>query len=381
MPTALSSGSAQKKKDEEEARKKEMAELFAASIKQPKVPLGAECNHISGCRGQSCPPSWTRWGRRRFVGLQLRFFSRRFGYVLNSAILFSGRSGSEEHCLRVLQEGSLSKGDARISQHAKTAARLPIWFSSVSNRCVSQGFKCKFAHDLAVERKTQKIDVFSDKCVGSQTRGPLFPAFTPPAGPIRMSKLTAFAPGREGQGQSRASDAQGRPSSHNHTFADALSRRPCTPPPYCRRDNETMENWDQEQLEAAILEKETGNVNRPTDIICKHFLDAIEKKQYGWFWTCPNGGNDCKYRHALPPGYVMKSQLKALAAEEAANRRTIEDEIEEARSKIEGATPVTEAVFREWKRRKARARASPRESCSARVDGGLREGCCHTGGR
>lgn len=29
------------------------------------------------------------------------------------------------------------------------------------------------------------------------------------------------------------------------------------------------------------------------------------------FWKCPNG-SDCKYRHALPPGYVLKSQMKEL---------------------------------------------------------------------
>ena len=29
----------------------------------------------------------------------------------------------------------------------------------------TKGFKCKFAHDLAVERKGGKIDVFSDRCV------------------------------------------------------------------------------------------------------------------------------------------------------------------------------------------------------------------------
>ena len=29
----------------------------------------------------------------------------------------------------------------------------------------TKGFKCKYSHDLAVERKTQKIDLVSDKCV------------------------------------------------------------------------------------------------------------------------------------------------------------------------------------------------------------------------
>jgi hypothetical protein len=61
--------------------------------------------------------------------------------------------------------------------------------------------------------------------------------------------------------------------------------------------------------------------------VCKHFLDAVEKKQYGWFWTCPNGGKDCHYRHALPAGYVLKSQMKALLEEEG-EKLSIEEEIE-----------------------------------------------------
>jgi hypothetical protein len=54
----------------------------------------------------------------------------------------------------------------------------------------------------------------------------------------------------------------------------------------------------------------------------------VEKKQYGWFWVCPNGGKDCHYRHALPPGYVLKSQMKALLEEES-EKIAIEDEIED----------------------------------------------------
>ena len=29
------------------------------------------------------------------------------------------------------------------------------------------------------------------------------------------------------------------------------------------------------------------------------------------FWQCPNG-KECKYKHALPPGYVLKSQMKVM---------------------------------------------------------------------
>lgn len=61
--------------------------------------------------------------------------------------------------------------------------------------------------------------------------------------------------------------------------------------------------------------------------VCKYFLEAVEKKQYGWFWVCPNGGKDCHYRHALPPGYVLKSQMKALLEEET-EKISVEEEIE-----------------------------------------------------
>lgn len=45
------------------------------------------------------------------------------------------------------------------------------------------------------------------------------------------------------------------------------------------------------------------------------------------FWVCPNGGKNCHYRHALPPGYMLKSQMKALLEEEA-EKIAIEEEIE-----------------------------------------------------
>ena len=46
---------------------------------------------------------------------------------------------------------------------------------------------------------------------------------------------------------------------------------------------EGMEDWDQEQLEKVINDKH-GN-ERPsntTEIICKFFIDAVEKRMYGW---------------------------------------------------------------------------------------------------
>jgi hypothetical protein len=222
----------QKRKAEEEAQKRELNEIFVATIKQPKVPDGAHavCRHCSA--SLTHPPP---------------------GVDPKSVVCEFFRKGS-----------------------------------------CTKGFKCKFSHDLGVERKVAKPDMYADR--------------------------------RDGE-------------------------------------SETMEDWDQEKLEAAIAAKHgSHNVNRPTDIICKHFLDAIEKKQFGWFWICPGGGDECKYRHALPPGYVMKSQIKALAAEAAANKKTLEEEIEEQRSSMAATTPVTEEVFQAWKRRKLAAKASAQEA-------------------
>lgn len=76
----------------------------------------------------------------------------------------------------------------------------------------------------------------------------------------------------------------------------------------------------------------------------------MEKRQYGWFWKCPNG-SDCKYRHALPPGYVLKSQMKELLEAEAAkNARDITEVIEEERAAVEAKTPITEEVRRPGRR-------------------------------
>ncbi|KAG0572665.1 hypothetical protein KC19_VG115100 [Ceratodon purpureus] len=149
----------------------------------------------------------------------------------------------------------------------------------------AKGFKCKYSHDLSVERKGEKIDIYSDQ-----------------------------------------------------------------------RDDETMDEWDQETLEKAVAAKANEyNNNKPTEIVCKHFLDAVERKQYGWFWTCPNGGKDCHYRHALPPGYVLKSQMKALLEEEG-EKLTIEEEIENQRHMTKTTTPMTAELFADWKRKKAEAR-------------------------
>ncbi|KAL9239270.1 hypothetical protein vseg_013609 [Gypsophila vaccaria] len=185
---------------------------------------------------------------------------------------------------------------------AVTQPKVPIGVDPKSILCeyfkvgqCTKGFKCKFSHDLNVQRKGEKIDIYSDK----------------------------------------------------------------------RDDEDTMEDWDQEMLEKAIAEKSKEyQQNKPTEIVCKHFLDAVERKQYGWFWVCPNGGKSCQYRHALPPGYVLKSQMKALLEEES-DKMAIEDEIEEQRSKVKVSTPMTPELFAQWKKKKLDEKAASMASQTA----------------
>ncbi|KAJ7830881.1 hypothetical protein B0H14DRAFT_2806023 [Mycena olivaceomarginata] len=144
-----------------------------------------------------------------------------------------------------------------------------------------KGNKCKFSHDLNVDRKVEKKNLYADS---------------------REDKM-----------------------------------------------NDTMDTWDQEKLAQVVLSK-TGNPRTTTDIVCKHFIQAIETQKFGWFWECPNG-EDCQYRHALPPGFVLKSQKKA--AEEAAKSKVIslEEFLEVERHKLgTNLTPVTPESFAVWKK-------------------------------
>ncbi|KAK1352628.1 hypothetical protein POM88_053059 [Heracleum sosnowskyi] len=87
--------------------------------------------------------------------------------------------------------------------------------------------------------------------------------------------------------------------------------------------------------------------------VCKHFLEVVEMNQYGWFWVFPNGGKSCHYRHALPPGYILKSQMKALLEKEV---EKISEDIENQRAKVITSTPMTPELFLEWKKKKMEAR-------------------------
>ncbi|CAL8468173.1 g7712 [Coccomyxa elongata] len=208
--------------------------------------------------------------------------------------------GPDQKADKKAAEAARAKELAELFAVAIKQPKVPVGVDPKSVVCeyfrhgqCTKGFKCKFSHDLNVERKGGKIDVFSDR------RGP-----------------------EEGE--------------------------------------EGMDDWDQEKLEAVVNQKHGTERNRPTDIICKFFLDAVERKQYGWFWQCPNG-KDCKYRHALPPGYVLKSQMKELLEAEAASHKPIEDEIDEERRKVDAKTPITEETFSRWREERKAEKARKRD--------------------
>ena len=70
------------------------------------------------------------------------------------------------------------------------------------------------------------------------------------------------------------------------------------------KKKDTMDDWDEEKLRKVVFSKH-GNPRTTTEKVCKYFIDAVENQKYGWFWTCPNGGDKCMYKHSLPPGYVF----------------------------------------------------------------------------
>jgi hypothetical protein len=150
----------------------------------------------------------------------------------------------------------------------------------------TKGAKCKFSHDLAIERKAEKRSLYDD---------------------LRENG---------------------------------------------NKENDTMENWDEAQL-AEVVERRHGEDNRKknaTQIVCKYFLEAVENNTYGWFWSCQNGLS-CQYRHALPPGFMLKRERKLL--EEQKETVSLEELIESERAALgSNVTKVTLESFLAWKKRK-----------------------------
>ncbi|XP_060569761.1 zinc finger CCCH domain-containing protein 15-like [Ruditapes philippinarum] len=140
------------------------------------------------------------------------------------------------------------------------------------------------------------------------------------------------------------------------------------------RDDDKMEDWDEEKLEEVINKKhgELEKAKPKTSIICKFFLEAVENCKYGWFWTCPNGGNDCKYRHALPPGFVLKRDQKKEDKEE---KISIEELVEKERAALgHNTTKVTLETFLKWKERKRKEKMKIQKSAQEKKKSDFKQG-------
>jgi hypothetical protein len=172
-----------------------------------------------------------------------------------------------------------------------------------------KGKKCKFSHDLNIERKAAKKDLYTD---------------------------------------SRDSEESDE-----------------------KQKADTMDNWDEEKLRSVVLSKH-GNPRTTTDKVCKYFIEAVENQKYGWFWTCPNGGDKCMYKHSLPPGFVLKTKEqkaaeKALMDKSPLNTLTLEDWLESERHKLTGTlTPVNPETFAKWKKERLDKKAAEAEAQKAK---------------
>ncbi|CCH41067.1 Translation machinery-associated protein 46 [Wickerhamomyces ciferrii] len=119
------------------------------------------------------------------------------------------------------------------------------------------------------------------------------------------------------------------------------------------KEADTMDQWDEDKLRDVIKSKH-GNPKTTTDKVCKFFIEAVENGKYGWFWVCPNGGNECKYRHSLPEGFVLKTkEQKRLEKmeEDAQPKISLEEFLETERHKLPktGLTPINVETFAKWK--------------------------------
>merc|ERR1711936_1449760 len=128
---------------------------------------------------------------------------------------------------------------------------------------------------------------------------------------------------------------------------------------YQQKEDENMDEWDEDKLAEVVKKKHGAEKSNETDIICKYFLDAVENNKYGWFWECPEkkAGRECKYKHALPPGFVLKKDKMKKEQDEATI--TLEELIETERAKLDQSklTKITLQSFVAWKKKKLKERA------------------------
>ncbi|KAK3387118.1 ccch zinc finger DNA-binding protein [Podospora didyma] len=138
-----------------------------------------------------------------------------------------------------------------------------------------------------------------------------------------------------------------------------------------KKKQETSADWDEEKLRSVVTSKK-GNQRTTTDKVCKFFIEAIEDGKYGWFWVCPNGADKCMYKHALPPGFVLKTKEQRAAEKAKLDKSplktlTLEEFLESERHKLTGTlTPVTPESFAKWKKERMDKKAAEEQARRAK---------------
>lgn len=144
-------------------------------------------------------------------------------------------------------------------------------------------------------------------------------------------------------------------------------------------EEDAMDDWDDDKLAEVVAKKHGAEkLSNATDIICKHFLDALENSKYGWFWECPDKAKQCKYKHALPKGYVLKKDKKK--AERERDEVSLEDLIEKERANLDTTklTKVNLETFVAWKKKKFREKKLEEEKLKDKKKTDMKSG--KTGG-
>jgi len=144
-------------------------------------------------------------------------------------------------------------------------------------------------------------------------------------------------------------------------------------------EEDAMDDWDDDKLAEVVAKKHGAEkLSNATDIICKHFLDALENSKYGWFWECPDKAKQCKYKHALPKGYVLKKDKKK--AERERDEVSLEDLTEKERANLDTSklTKVNLETFVAWKKKKFREKKLEEEKLKDKKKTDMKSG--KTGG-
>ena len=102
---------------------------------------------------------------------------------------------------------------------------------------------------------------------------------------------------------------------------------------------QSMQDNEPDKKKQEIIDRKIDIYNDPrlenkdfkleTEITCNFFIEAVEKNVYGFQWECPNNGDMCNYKHALPLGYILDRDL---APPEDLDERPVEEIIDEERN-------------------------------------------------